>query len=73
MLFGHFKLQKPNSNLALVFLILCVNIFTLVQGRKHYTVTYQSPYRELLIDYQYAQTANESVVSILDSDRKITP
>ena len=73
VLLGHFKSQKVNTNLLLVFVILSVNIFTLVYGRNHYNVTYKSPYREMLVDHQQAHKTHESVISILDSDRKITP
>lgn len=72
VLFGHFKPQKFKTNLMLVLVILCANIFSLVQGRKHYTVTYKSPYREMVVDHQQAQKTHKSVISILDSHREIT-
>ncbi len=73
VLFSHFKSQKIITNCILVFVILGVNIFTLVHGRKHYTVTYKSPYQEILVDHQLVHKTYKSVFSILDSDRKITP
>ena len=72
LLFGHIKILKPNTNLILVTLILVVNIFSLVYGRKHYKLFYNSPFKEILIDHQEAKNTNKNMLSIIDSHEKIT-
>lgn len=72
VLFGHISQQKTTINLAMVLLVLCVNVFTLIQGRKHYSTTYKSPYKELLVEHKQMHQKHHSIISIIDSHKKIT-
>ena len=72
LFFGHIKNLKPNTNLTLVSLILVVNIFSLVYSRQHYKLFYNSPFKEIIIDYQEAKNSNKNMLSIIDSHEKIS-
>jgi uncharacterized membrane protein len=72
ILFGHLKKQKPLINITIVAIILTINIFLLINERKHYTLFYNSPYVKILEDHETAQREHENVVSFVDSHRKIT-
>ena len=72
LLFGHFKEQKPSTNLILVIIILLINGYTLIANRKHYDLFYQSVYLEILKDYEQEKQADTNTLFIIDSNKKIT-
>jgi hypothetical protein len=72
LLFGHIKEQKVLSNLYLVIIIFVINIFSLAVNRKHFNLFYNSPYKQLLVDNYYARNNNDSILSIIDSHKRIS-
>ena len=73
VLFGFITPQKTTINLLLITIILSINIFSLIHDRKHYTLAYQSAYRELIIDHGKTQQQHKSIFSVIDSNREIAP
>ncbi len=72
LLFGYLKNLKPIQNAVLVILVMGVNIFTLVQQRKHYQYYHKSIYLELLKDNNAAQLKYENVAGLIFSHERIT-
>ncbi|MGM0649049.1 MAG: glycosyltransferase family 39 protein [Bacteroidota bacterium] len=72
VLFGHIKQHKVKTNLMLVCIILLVNASSLIFERKHYDLFYNSRYECILKDYHKINKANDNVLSIIDSHKKIT-
>ncbi|MBI4647489.1 MAG: glycosyltransferase family 39 protein [Bacteroidia bacterium] len=72
ILYGHIKPQKSITNLILISYILAINTFSLIYDRKHYELFYNSPFRGIVTDYQQVKQKNNDIVSIIDSDKKIT-
>lgn len=58
--------------MILVLIILFINIFTLVEIRKHYDLFYTSVYKQILIDYESSRKTNNSTAFLIDSHEKIT-
>ncbi len=72
LLFGHIPNQKPITNLVLVLGILLINVYTLTEERKHYSLFYNSSFERIVTDYIQAKETNRNVVSVIDSHKKIT-
>ncbi len=72
VLFGFMKKQSTKINLILVLIILLTNTLTLIYGRKHYEIFYNSVYKGILIDHQTLNDKYENLVSVIDSHEKIT-
>ncbi|MCB9263262.1 MAG: glycosyltransferase family 39 protein [Flavobacteriales bacterium] len=73
-IFGKLKQQKPTTNLILVAFICCVNIFTLILNRQHYTLFYQSKYEAFIHDYKdlVSRDLDKNIPLLVDSHRPIT-
>lgn len=72
VLFGHIPQLKVGINAIIVVLILSANIYSLVVTRHHYSIFYQSVYKQILIDNKAARQQNKNVLSIIDSHVPIT-
>ena len=66
LFFGGIKKQRKNSDLFIVAIIIAVNVCVLVYQRQHYTVFYQSIYRNILKDYN--QSKSNATISIIDAE-----
>ncbi len=72
VLFAHIKQQTPTVNLIIVSIIVTVNSLSLVFERNYYTLFYNSPYKEMLIDYYKINKKCSNILSIIDSDIRKT-
>ncbi len=66
LFFGGIKQQGKNVNLFIITVIIGVNISVLVFQRQHYTVFYQSIYKNILKDYN--QFKSNATISIIDAE-----
>ncbi|MFO7878939.1 MAG: glycosyltransferase family 39 protein [Bacteroidales bacterium] len=72
-LFGFIKKQTKTINLVLVAIILIANTTSLVFGREHYDIFYDSIYKKVLTDYDVIKPEKKAqTLVIIDSDREIT-
>ena len=72
-LFGFIKKQSKTINLMLVVVILTANTTSLVFGRKHYDIFYNSIYKRVLTDYdEIKPEKRNTTLFMIDSDREIT-
>jgi len=71
LIYGHIPIRSPKFNLLLVSIVLTVGVSSLVFERKHYTYFYQSNFSKLLEDYKEVNEKNKSVLSIIQSKKKI--
>jgi 4-amino-4-deoxy-L-arabinose transferase-like glycosyltransferase len=72
VLFGQIKPMKTSINLLIVLTILSANIYALINERHYYTIFYNSPYQQILVDQQKAVKSYPDMVSIIDSHEKIS-
>lgn len=72
VMFGFMKRQNIKINLILVLVVLFTNTVTLIYGRKHYEIFYNSVYKGILTDHQSFNNKHENLVSVIDSHQKIT-
>ena len=72
VLFGHIPLFSAKTNLVLVILILGVNAFTLIYGRRHYRIFYESVYEHIILDHEAAKSKYGAIAAVIDSHDKIT-
>ncbi len=72
-LFSIVRFTKPVYKLVIVFLILTVNISTLINQRKYYQLFYNSPYREIISEARgfSGKYPGASAIMILDIPEKI--
>lgn len=63
---GGIKQQRTNVNLLIVVVIISVNVCVLVFQRQHYTVFYQSIYKNIIKDYN--QFNSKGTISIIDTE-----
>lgn len=71
-LFGHLREQSPLRQLLLVLLILVINTCTLVFGRKHYELFYNSQYEQIVLDMQTAKTESNTAAITASRNTKHT-
>ena len=72
-LFGHFPELKFKPKIIVVASILITTSFSLVFERQHYTMFYQSPYEQVLLEHQKAQEElGGGVCSIVNLPEKVT-
>ena len=72
ILFGHIPEQNPLRNLMLVTVIMSINIFSLLNERRHYDIFYKSVYEHIILDFEEAKSAIPNLGAIIDSHKKIT-
>lgn len=72
VIFGHIPERKPATNLVLVSAILTVNIFTLINERQYYKIFYNSPYEQIVADYQELSKRPGNTTFLFDSHELIT-
>ncbi len=72
LLFGHISNQNIKVNTILVLAILSVNISSLIIGRKHYSIFYNSPYEKIVINYSKVVNLYSKIIPVIDSHKKIT-
>ncbi|MDD2634409.1 MAG: glycosyltransferase family 39 protein [Bacteroidales bacterium] len=72
ILFGHLKDMNKYVNLIIVFCILSVNTITLIYGRNHYEIFYESSYKKILTDYVEYKDLHPNSPGIISSNQKIT-
>ncbi|MDD4150467.1 MAG: glycosyltransferase family 39 protein [Bacteroidales bacterium] len=70
--FGHLKNMNKYTNLIIVFCILSVNIITLIYGRNHYEIFYESSYKKIITDYVEFKDLHPDSPGIIESNQKIT-
>ena len=73
LLFGYFKTVRPKHQLILVSLIAVVLIPSLIFERKHYSVFYKNPYKEVILESNNALTTfgRKNCVILLDTKKEI--
>ncbi|AEA42831.1 glycosyltransferase family 39 protein [Fluviicola taffensis] len=71
-LFGWAKEQSKRMNLVLVITILSLNCFALIFQRKHYTVFYKTPFKQLIVDANDATKEYPKTFTIIFSDEPKT-
>ncbi|MGB0851020.1 MAG: hypothetical protein ACPGTP_07225, partial [Bacteroidia bacterium] len=72
IIFGHFAELKPYQNLTIVVLILGVGIYSLILGRQHYRLFYNSHYEHIVSDISQVDKDRDSTLFLVDSHREIT-
>lgn len=72
VLFGHIRKEKAGINLIIVFIILSVNVASLIKERRHYDLFYNSPYEQILIDHTNISRSTPGILSLIDSHKRIS-